>query len=157
MSQAFLARTGPLQAELRSALATRPFAVRFWDGSTIEATEANAPTFIIRSPRALAHALRAPGELGIGRAYVAGLIEVDDMEAALDIVDTFEPPPLSLRQQALLGLAVLRACGLPCRHARRRPSFARAVSGTRSPATARRSGTTTTLATNSSRCSSIAR
>jgi cyclopropane-fatty-acyl-phospholipid synthase len=86
--------------------------VRFWDGSTVEATEANAPTFVIRSPQALAHALRAPGELGIGRAYVAGLIEVDDMEAALDIVDTFEPPPLSLRQQARLALAVLRACGL---------------------------------------------
>jgi cyclopropane-fatty-acyl-phospholipid synthase len=112
VSRAFLARTAPLQAELRSALPTRPFAVRFWDGSTIEATEANAPTFIIRSPRALAHALRAPGELGIGRAYVAGLIEVDDMEAALDIVDTFEPPPLSLRQQVRLGLVVLRACGL---------------------------------------------
>jgi cyclopropane-fatty-acyl-phospholipid synthase len=112
VSRALLARTAPLQAELRSALPKRPFAVRFWDGSTVEATEANAPTFVIRSPQALAHALRAPGELGIGRAYVAGLIEVDDMEAALDIVDTFEPPPLSLRQQARLALAVLRACGL---------------------------------------------
>ncbi len=112
MSRALLARTAPLQRELRAALPQRPFAVRFWDGSLVEATEANAPTFVLRSPRALAHALRAPGELGIGRAYVAGLIEVDDMEAALGIVDTFEPPPLSLRQQARLGLAVARACGL---------------------------------------------
>jgi cyclopropane-fatty-acyl-phospholipid synthase len=112
VSRALLARTAPLQRELRAALPERPFAVRFWDGSTVEATEANAPTFVLRSPRALAHALRAPGELGIGRAYVAGLIEVDDMEAALGIVDTFEPPPMSVRQQARLGLAVLRACGL---------------------------------------------
>jgi cyclopropane-fatty-acyl-phospholipid synthase len=112
VSRALLARTAPLQHELRTAFPQRPFAVRFWDGSTVEATEANAPTFVLRSPRALAHALRAPGELGIGRAYVAGLIEVDDMEAALAIVDTFEPPPMSLRQQARLGLAALRACGL---------------------------------------------
>ncbi len=112
MTRALLARTAPLQRELRAALPQRPFAVRFWDGSTVEATEANAPTFVLRSPRALAHALRAPGELGIGRAYVAGLIEVDDMEAALGIVDSFEPPTLSLRQQARLALSVLRACGL---------------------------------------------
>ncbi len=112
MSRAFLARTAPLQRELRAALPQRPFAVRFWDGSVVEATETNAPTFVVRSPRALAHALRAPGELGIGRAYVAGLIEVDDMEAALGIVDTFEAPPMSLGQRARLGAAVVRACGL---------------------------------------------
>ena len=41
--------------------------------------------------------LRAPGELGLGRAYVAGLIEVDDLDAALLMVDTFEPPPLVAR------------------------------------------------------------
>ena len=56
--------------------------------------------------------LRAPGELGIGRAYVAGLLEVDDIDAALRIVDTWEPPPLTFRQQARLGLAIVRGCGL---------------------------------------------
>ncbi len=56
--------------------------------------------------------MRAPGELGLGRAYVAGLIEVDDMDAALRVADTFEPQPMSIRQQARLAFALMRACGL---------------------------------------------
>jgi cyclopropane-fatty-acyl-phospholipid synthase len=106
------ARTAPLRRELEAALPRRPFAVRFWDGTEVPATESPAPTFSLRSPRALAHVLRAPGELGLGRAYVAGLLEVDDLDAALRIVDTFEPPPLSLRQKVGLGAAVVRASGV---------------------------------------------
>jgi cyclopropane-fatty-acyl-phospholipid synthase len=87
--------TSALRHELESALPRRPFTVRFWDGTTVRATESPAPTFTFRSPRALAHVLRAPGELGLGRAYVDGLLEVDDLDGALRIVDTFEPPPLS--------------------------------------------------------------
>jgi cyclopropane-fatty-acyl-phospholipid synthase len=86
--------------------------VRFWDGTSVRATEPDAPTFTLSSPRALAHVLRAPGELGLGRAYVAGMIEVDDLDAALQIVDNFEPPPISLRHQARLALAIVRACGV---------------------------------------------
>jgi len=104
--------TSPLRHELESALPRRPFSVRFWDGTTVRATESPAPTFTFRSPRALAHVLRAPGELGLGRAYVDGLIEVDDLDGALRVVDTFEPPPLSWGTQARLGLALIRACGL---------------------------------------------
>ena len=78
------ARTGPLRDELEAALPRRPFALRFWDGSSVEATEAGAPTLTFTAPGALAHVLRAPGELGLGRAYVAGLIEVDDIDAALE-------------------------------------------------------------------------
>jgi cyclopropane-fatty-acyl-phospholipid synthase len=78
----------------------------------VPATEPGAPTLTLLTPQALAHALRAPGELGLGRAYVAGMLEVDDMEAALKMVDEFEPPDLSLRDQASLALAVIRACGL---------------------------------------------
>ncbi len=107
-----LARTEPLRRELETALPSRPFAVRFWDGSSVRATEPGAPTFTLRSPQALAHVLRAPGELGLGRAYVAGLIEVDELEAALQVVDDFDPPPLSLRAKGRLGLALVRGCGL---------------------------------------------
>jgi cyclopropane-fatty-acyl-phospholipid synthase len=107
-----LSDTGPLRHALVTVLPRRPFGVRFWDGTEVPATEPGAPTLTLRTPRALAHALRAPGELGLGRAYVAGMIEVDDMEAALRMVDTFEPPPLSLAERARLGLAVVRACGL---------------------------------------------
>ncbi len=107
-----LSRTEPLRRQLGTAFPQRPFAVEFWDGSSVPATEPDAPTFRIRSPQALAHVLRAPGELGLGRAYAAGQIEVDDLEGALQIVDTFEPPPLSISQQAGLGVALVRACGL---------------------------------------------
>jgi len=106
------AQTAPLRQELVLAFPQRPFALRFWDRSELPATGPRAPTFTFTSPLALAHVLRAPGELGLGRAYVAGLIEVDDLDAALGVVDTFEPPPLTLGRQARLGLALLRACGL---------------------------------------------
>jgi cyclopropane-fatty-acyl-phospholipid synthase len=103
--------TSPLRGEIEAALHRRPFALRFWDGTGVEATEPGAPTFEFRSPRALAQVIRAPGELGLGRAYVLGLIEVDDIEKALRIVDTFEPS-LSPVQMAKLGVAVVRACGV---------------------------------------------
>ena len=107
-----LGRTEALRRQLRQAFPQRPFALAFWDGTSVEATEPGAPTFTFRSPQAIAHVLRAPGELGLGRAYTAGLIEVDDLEGALRIVDTFEPPRLSLRQQASLGVSLVRACGI---------------------------------------------
>jgi cyclopropane-fatty-acyl-phospholipid synthase len=107
-----LSQTAPLRRAVADALPRRPFGLRFWDGTEVAATEPNSPTLTFTTPRAMAHVLRAPGELGLGRAYVAGMIEVDDLEAALLMVDTFEPPPLSLGQQARLALAVVRACGL---------------------------------------------
>ncbi len=107
-----LSQTAPLRRALTSTLPRRPFGVRFWDGTEVPATEPGSPTLTLLTPQALAHALRAPGELGLGRAYVAGMLEVDDMEAALKMVDEFDPPDLSLRDQASLALAVIRACGL---------------------------------------------
>jgi cyclopropane-fatty-acyl-phospholipid synthase len=107
-----LSNTAPLRRELVAALPQRPFAVRFWDGTEVPATDGDAPTFSFRSPEALAHVVRAPGELGLGRAYVLGLVETDDIEKSLRVVDTFEPPHLSPGQMARLGVALIRACGL---------------------------------------------
>jgi len=107
-----LSDTGPLRHALTVALPRRPFAVRFWDGTEVRATEPGAPTLTFNTPRALAHVLRAPGELGLGRAYAAGMLEVDDIDAALRMVDTFEPPRLTLGQGASLALGLVRACGL---------------------------------------------
>jgi cyclopropane-fatty-acyl-phospholipid synthase len=104
--------TAPLRREIAAALPERPFAIRFWDGTVVEATRPDAPTFSFVSPEALAHVIRAPGELGLGRAYVLGLIETDDIEKSLRVVDTFEPPRLSPKQMARLGVALVRACGL---------------------------------------------
>ncbi len=106
------ANTAPLRRELEAALPQRPFAIRFWDGTAVPATENGGPTFELRSPQALAHVIRAPGELGLGRAYVLGLIDVDSIEQALEIVDTFVAPKIPPTQMARLGLAVIRACGL---------------------------------------------
>ena len=106
-----LAVTRPLRSEVERAFPERPFELSFWDGTRVAATTDGAPTFRFRSPRAIAHVLRAPGELGFGRAYVSGLLEVDDLDAAVRLVDSWEPPPLGVREQARLGIAMLRACG----------------------------------------------
>jgi cyclopropane-fatty-acyl-phospholipid synthase len=105
-------RTAPLRRELEAAFPDRPFAISFWDGSVLAATEPSSPTFSINSPQALAHVLRAPGELGIGRAYATGLVEVDDLDAGIRIVDEFEPPDLRPVAIARLVLALIRACGV---------------------------------------------
>jgi cyclopropane-fatty-acyl-phospholipid synthase len=107
-----LSDTAPLRRALTAALPRRPFAVRFWDGTGVPATEPGAPTLTFNTPRALAHVLRAPGELGLGRAYVAGMIDVDDLDAALLMVDEFEPPRPRPAELARLVVALIRACGL---------------------------------------------
>ncbi|MGH9074935.1 MAG: class I SAM-dependent methyltransferase, partial [Acidimicrobiales bacterium] len=50
--------------------------VRFWDDSTLGPEDARA-TLVVRSPLALRRVLYAPGELGFGRAYVAGELDVE--------------------------------------------------------------------------------
>lgn len=52
-----------------------PVLVRAYDGSAIGASDART-TVVVRSPDALWRIVTAPGELGFGRAYVAGDIEV---------------------------------------------------------------------------------
>jgi cyclopropane-fatty-acyl-phospholipid synthase len=108
-----LARTGPFREELQRCFPERPFAVEFWDGTSVPATAGNGvPRFRVRSPRALAHALRAPGQLGLGRAYVSGDIEVDDMDGVIRLLDNWRPPPLARGDRARLALAAVRACGI---------------------------------------------
>jgi cyclopropane-fatty-acyl-phospholipid synthase len=106
-----LARTAPLRDAMAEALPERPFAVAFWDGTELEGT-APGPRFRVRSPRAAAHALFAPGELGIGRAYVSGELEVDDLDAAVDFVRTWNPPSIDRATKARLALAAARAMGV---------------------------------------------
>jgi cyclopropane-fatty-acyl-phospholipid synthase len=107
-----LARTGPLRRELDAAIPARPFSVEFWDGTRLPATTGNGPVFRVRSPAAVAHALRAPGQLGVGRAYVSGELEPDDLDAVIDLLQNWQPPPIDRGARARLALAALRACGL---------------------------------------------
>ena len=75
-------------------------------------TNGGGPTFQANSRDALAHALRAPGQLGLGRAYVSGALTVDDLDETLELLDRWEPPPLDRRTQARLALAAARAYGI---------------------------------------------
>jgi len=107
-----LSSTEPIRSELQTALPERPFTVEFWDGTELPSTNGGGPRFSVRSPAAFAHALRAPGQLGLGRAYVSGELEVDDMDAVLDLLDRWQPPALDRAARARLALAAARASGL---------------------------------------------
>ena len=68
-------------AALHGALSTvlgaesLPLRLRAWDGS--EAGPPGAPVVVVRSRRALRRIVWAPGQLGLGRAYVSGDIDVE--------------------------------------------------------------------------------
>ena len=106
------ATTAPLRREIEARIPERPFKVEFWDGTRLSSTAGDGPTFYIRSPRAAAHLLRAPGQLGLGRAYVSGDIEVDDMDAVIELLDSWKPPPLQGANKTRLLLGAARAAGL---------------------------------------------
>ncbi|HMG26875.1 MAG TPA: cyclopropane-fatty-acyl-phospholipid synthase family protein [Acidimicrobiia bacterium] len=84
-----------------------PIAIEAYDGSRMG--PANAPaTLSIRSKTALRRIVQAPGELGFGRAYVAGDLDLEgDIFAALELRDRL--PHLKLRPAHFL--AALRIVG----------------------------------------------
>jgi cyclopropane-fatty-acyl-phospholipid synthase len=104
------ASTAPLRRAMERLLPERPFKVEFWDGSVVPSTRQGGPTFFVRSPRAVAHALRAPGQLGLSRAYVSGEVEVDDLDAVVDLLYTWWPA-LSAGNRLRLMLAAVPAAG----------------------------------------------
>jgi cyclopropane-fatty-acyl-phospholipid synthase len=97
----------------------RDFALRFWDGSVLPpATGDPSPrlTIVLRSPRALAYIARRPGQLGLGRAWVSGDLDLEgDLEEALALRERFEALVLSRRDRAAVLLAALRLGALPLR------------------------------------------
>lgn len=98
---------------IEQALPQRPFTLRFWDGGELAASDRDGgPVFTVRSPRAIAHVLRAPGQLGLGRAYVSGEIEVDDIDGVIALLNDWKPPNLSRKQRLTLMLAATRAMGV---------------------------------------------
>jgi cyclopropane-fatty-acyl-phospholipid synthase len=106
------ANTAPLRREIEARIPERPFSVEFWDGSRVPSTSGDGPTFSVRSPRAAAHALLAPGQLGLGRAYVSGELEVDDMDAVIALLDSWQPPSLDGADKRALLAGAVRATGL---------------------------------------------
>ncbi len=118
--------SAPLARELDRWAPSRPFNVRFWDGVKLPASangdervsSEQVPTFHVRRPSALGHLLRSPGRLGLGRAWVEGSLRVDDLDRALRVVDSWQPPPLHASERVRLGGAMLLAAargGMPRR------------------------------------------
>jgi cyclopropane-fatty-acyl-phospholipid synthase len=104
--------TAPLREALTQVLPERPFRVTLWDGSELPSTSGDGPLFSVRSPAALGHMLRAPGQLGLGRAYVAGELDVDDVDKVLALLDGYRPPPIDARTKGRLAAAAVRAGAL---------------------------------------------
>ena len=106
--------TEPLVKEIERAFPERPFTIELWDGSKVPSTSSNGggPTFRARSKDALAYAVAAPGQLGLGRAYVSGEIEIDDIDAVIDVLNEWKPPPVGAAAKARLITAALRAAGV---------------------------------------------
>ncbi len=109
-------RFAPLAARLEGRLSGGiPFAVRFWDGSELrpERGEGSGDTLLIRDSRALAFVATAPNQLGLGRAWVAGDLDVDgDLERALRAGDRFRDLRLGLGDKLVSALAAARAGAL---------------------------------------------
>jgi cyclopropane-fatty-acyl-phospholipid synthase len=104
--------TEPLVREIERAFPERPFTIELWDGSKVPSTNGAGPTFRARSKDALAHAIAAPGQLGLGRAYVSGEIEVDDMDAVIGLLNDWRPPSVGAATRVRLIAAAVRAAGV---------------------------------------------
>ncbi len=92
----------------------RGFTLRFWDGSEIPAAPGapNPPVLIFRSPDALVHIVRKPGELGFSRAWVSGGLDVDgDLERAFLLTEPLRQVQLE-PGDALPALRAVRRLGL---------------------------------------------
>src|SRR4051812_41222499 len=63
-------------APVLATLGDMPVRIEFWDGSAVGPADGPG-TVHIRTPEAIKHILWAPGELGLGRAYVSGGVDVD--------------------------------------------------------------------------------
>ena len=105
--------TTPLREEIARVVPARPFRVEFWDGTSLPATEnGGGPTFSVRSPKAVAQALAAPGQLGLGRAYVTGALEVDDIDAVAAMLRDWSPPAIESADKLKLMAGAVRAAGV---------------------------------------------
>jgi cyclopropane-fatty-acyl-phospholipid synthase len=113
-----------------------PVAFRAYDGSRCGPSDART-TIVVRSPDALRRIVTAPDELGFGRAYVAGELEVDgDIFDVMAVANYIEELRLGARQVAaaakLVGWKGLKPLPPPPeearmhgrRHSRRRDAAA---------------------------------
>jgi len=118
-----VARLAPLLEEILGP--DLPVGIQAYDGSRLGPVDAPA-TLVVRSQRAVRRLVSAPGELGLGRAYVAGELDVEgDIFAALSALrDRLPGARLGPREWAgvlrLLGPFALRPLPRPPEEARLR-------------------------------------
>jgi cyclopropane-fatty-acyl-phospholipid synthase len=111
-------RFAPLAARFERRLAGGfPFAVRFWDGSELRPDrEVSGDTIVLRDSRALSYIATAPNQVGLGRAWVAGDLDLDgDLERALRLGERFRGLRLGLGDRIASLRAVARAGALALR------------------------------------------
>lgn len=114
----------------RRVLSGRSFSVRLWDGSELPPPDKRRPqlTITARNPRALAHVVREPNQLGLGRAWVAGDLDVEgDLEHVLRVGEGVNDMALGVRDRLAaihagwrLGALTARAPEVPHAEARLR-------------------------------------
>ena len=104
-----------LAAVAGGELARLPVTMRFWDGSQLPATAAapgeTAPAVTLTDPRAIAHILHEPGELGLSRGFVDGSLTGDDLEPVLRLRGRMQTLSLTREDRLRLGIAAVRAAG----------------------------------------------
>lgn len=106
-----------IESVANGRLRQRPINMRFWDGSVLPASGyggqgSSQPTLVVHSPQALAYLLRAPGELGLGAAWIAGELDMEgDLETALGWRLQLRQAKLSAVDTARILAAALRAGG----------------------------------------------
>jgi cyclopropane-fatty-acyl-phospholipid synthase len=93
----------------------RRFGLRLWDASELApgpGAGPDAPWLVLRSPDALVRIARAPGELGLSRAWVAGDLDVEgDLEQAMARTEDWRHAELT-PADGLVALAAARRLGL---------------------------------------------
>jgi cyclopropane-fatty-acyl-phospholipid synthase len=95
----------------QAGIAELPFATRFWDGSEIAATGSPRFTVLVETPAALADLLREPNQLGLGRAWVTGELDLcGDVEDVFTLSDRFEDVKVGWRTR-LVAVARARRLG----------------------------------------------
>lgn len=105
-TRAGLDAAATIRPMIEAFLGDLPVRVEFWDGSALG--PAGGPgTLQVRSPNAVRRIFWASGELGVGRAFVAG--ELDFEGDLFALIAALRPADLGLHRQLRAVPAVLRA------------------------------------------------
>jgi cyclopropane-fatty-acyl-phospholipid synthase len=106
----------PLAARIDAKIpAGRPIGLRFWDGSELPGPP-GAPVIVVNSPTAIARVIHERSELGFGRAWVAGELDVDgDLGDTLTRSDRFRGIKIDRKDLIAALKAARRLNALPLR------------------------------------------